>query len=286
MPLVSVIVPTYNRSALLSETLLSVLNQTFDDYDVTVVDDGSASGPKSLSIDHPRNARVAYYYQPNAGKAAARNTGAARTLGDFLLFIDDDDLLTQDALSYLVAKAKEHNADVLGGLCLPFGDTRKKRIIEDPASSQLLDAESFFWGCQFRTPGQVLVRRGTFLKSGGFDPSLKHAEDLDLYLRLCDLGSVRQHQKVVLKYRIHSSNETKNVTNIANATHRVLMRNMVHTNGAQRKRLCRIGNYAYRRYLSRRYILQGLKAIRSLDLMSAIRITRELLYFRKSWFLT
>ncbi|MCS7063994.1 MAG: glycosyltransferase family 2 protein, partial [Methylacidiphilales bacterium] len=99
MPKFSVIIPTYNRAPLLKQTLDSVLNQSFLDYEIIIVDDGSTDDTwqylQSLRV------KVTYYRQDNKGPAAARNLGAQHASGDYLAFLDSDDLWHPDTLRHL-----------------------------------------------------------------------------------------------------------------------------------------------------------------------------------------
>ena len=91
-PLISVIIPTYNRGPLLKETLDSVLAQSCGNYEVIIVDDGSTDETRSLVESYPEYNPLRYIYQENKGVAEARNTGVRNSLGEFVAFCDSDDL--------------------------------------------------------------------------------------------------------------------------------------------------------------------------------------------------
>ena len=108
MPAVSVIIPTYNRRAYLFETLASVWAQEFTDYEVIVVDDSSPDDTAEALRPLVEAGRVRYLRQPNAGQAAARNHGMAEASGEFLAFIDDDDLWPPNKLGWQVELLRAH----------------------------------------------------------------------------------------------------------------------------------------------------------------------------------
>lgn len=107
-PLVSVIVPTYNRAKTLPETLDSILNQTYNAIEIIVVDDGSTDETKDV-MEKYKN--VIYIYQENKGQASARNTGLKRASGEIISSLDSDDIWYPDFLSRCVAKLKEDHLD-------------------------------------------------------------------------------------------------------------------------------------------------------------------------------
>src|SRR4051812_17019821 len=99
-PSVSIIIPAYNSERYLRASLQSVLEQTYRDYEVIVVDDGSTDGTKAAVLGVEGSIR--YIYQSNQGPSAARNTGIAAARGDFICFLDADDSWTPDKLAIQV----------------------------------------------------------------------------------------------------------------------------------------------------------------------------------------
>jgi len=99
MPAVSVIIPTYNRAHMVGETIESVLQQTFQDFEVIVADDGSTDGTHQLLRTY--GDRIRYLFQQNRGAAAARNRAVEEAKGRYLAFCDDDDLWCPDHLEFL-----------------------------------------------------------------------------------------------------------------------------------------------------------------------------------------
>ncbi|MGC4057597.1 MAG: glycosyltransferase family A protein [Chitinophagaceae bacterium] len=106
-PYFSIVVPTYNRAALIGKTLRSLLDQSYDNYEIIVVDDGSTDNTEEVvrSFDHPR---LRYFKKQNAERAAARNYGASKAEGEFVNFFDSDDLALPDHLSVAAQLLQEH----------------------------------------------------------------------------------------------------------------------------------------------------------------------------------
>ena len=98
MPRVSVIIPAYNRADLIEETLDSVFAQTYRDYEIIVVDDGSTDDTRAVLAPLAAAGKLRYTYQENAGLPAARNTGIRMAAGQYVAFLDSDDLFTPDKL--------------------------------------------------------------------------------------------------------------------------------------------------------------------------------------------
>src|SRR5215469_4431153 len=94
-PLVSIIVPCFNQARYLADAVRSILRQTYSQYETLVIDDGSTDETRKVASNFEK---VKYYYQPNRGLASARNTGIRECRGDFLVFLDADDLLLPTAL--------------------------------------------------------------------------------------------------------------------------------------------------------------------------------------------
>jgi len=116
VPLVSVIVPIYNTEAYLRECLESVASQTIDDLEVIMVDDGSTDGSAGIAAEFAaRDSRFHLVTQPNGGLGSARNTGAAHATGDYLAFVDSDDVLPQNAYELLVEPLQKTGSDFATG---------------------------------------------------------------------------------------------------------------------------------------------------------------------------
>ncbi len=181
-PKVSICIPTYNRKDYLKETLDSVFAQTYKDYEVIVVDDGSTDGTKDM-LDRS-GYKLRYQWQANAGVAAARNVLIKLAKGEFIAFIDSDDLFLPNAIERLLGAIENESGNVIAYSSYlridPNGKVIgkcKRKLHNGYITTQLF--RSIF----VHTLGSMFPKK--ILKDiGGFDESLLVAEDYDLWLRL------------------------------------------------------------------------------------------------------
>jgi glycosyltransferase involved in cell wall biosynthesis len=183
MAMVSVIIPTYNRSRLVVEAIDSVLGQTYGDLEVIVVDDGSTDDTRAR-IEAVADKRVRYYYKTNGGVSTARNLGLEHARGEYICFLDSDDLWPANFLAIMTEKLRE-NSD--------YGAVYCARTILYPDGSQVASYEKHF--CQsgqltkalfskaFIQTSTLCFRRDV-LAGFAFEPRLRNAQDVDAWLRL------------------------------------------------------------------------------------------------------
>lgn len=204
-PLFSVVIPTYNRAGLLAETLGSLWQQRFTDYEVIVIDDGSSDDTAALL--RANEPRLTWYRQDHRGAAAARNHAARHARGQYLAFLDSDDLWFSWTLEvYARAIAEASQPSLLIGSAANFttpGELAK--VVEEPprirtfADYFAADDEWRCWGAGF-----VVVRRDVFDAAHGFSGRLTVSEDADLVLRLGTApGFAHVTAPNTLGYRIH-----------------------------------------------------------------------------------
>ncbi|MDO9530947.1 MAG: glycosyltransferase [Deltaproteobacteria bacterium] len=181
-PLVSVIIPTYNRADLVQQALASVQAQTYRDFEIVVVDDGGTDGTyEVLSAD--RELRVLRH--PDCrGVAAARNTGAAVARGEWLAFLDSDDLWLPDKLARQVLLL-EGAPELL--ICQTDETWVRRGVrVNKPAGHRKVAGQIFLPSlsrCMI-SPSAVMLHRQLLHDHGAFDETLPAAEDYDLWLRL------------------------------------------------------------------------------------------------------
>ncbi|MGH8318302.1 MAG: glycosyltransferase family 2 protein [Steroidobacteraceae bacterium] len=215
-PLVSVIIPAYDAAAYIQETLRSVFSQTYDNYEVIVVNDGSNDTAELHCVLTPYLDRIVYVQQRNAGPSAARNTGIRHARGDYLAFLDSDDRWLPDSLASQVAFAfsNEPPYDLVYGdmllvadpLANPHGKGREIRYFDKcPSVGEVNFASLLMEQCQVPTSGSML-RRELAIRAGLFDEELRRAEDYGLWLRVAHQGaSMAFHRNVVGVYRVRDT---------------------------------------------------------------------------------
>jgi glycosyltransferase involved in cell wall biosynthesis len=202
-PRVTAVIPLYNGERHIRAAIESVLAQTLPPQEVIVVDDGSTDRGPSILAGIPQ---VTLLRQANCGPGPARNAGILASSGDFVAFLDQDDLWTSEKLRIQV----EH---LLINERLGFVLAWQRHVIEDgmrpPAwfRQELVNTESPCMG-----PGTLLARRRLFDEFGLFDPSYRTASDGEWMLRLGDLGvEYATLPDVLLIRRIHDTNQSANV---------------------------------------------------------------------------
>lgn len=184
MPRVSVVIPTYNRAYLLRKAIESVLHQTFTDFELIVVDDGSTDNTKEVigSIADPR---IKYLTQPNKGVAAASNTGIRAAAGEFVAFLHSDDLFLPEKLAAQMAMVD--NDPSIGLVYSLFYSSRiggPKKLqgrCYPPGSRELPEGPKMYLPT-------TLIQRSWLEQVGGFDEGLAVSEDSELIWRLCIAG--------------------------------------------------------------------------------------------------
>jgi glycosyltransferase involved in cell wall biosynthesis len=181
-PLVSVIIPTYNRAGLVAEAVASVQAQTCRDFEIVVVDDGSTDGTAERLVQ-VRDVRL-LRHKTRRGVAAARNSGIAAARGEWLAFLDSDDLWLPEKLARQMAYLQARP----GLLICQTDETwiRRGIRVNKPASHRKMAGRIFLPSLQrcLVSPSAVILHRRLVAAHGAFDEDLPAAEDYDLWLRL------------------------------------------------------------------------------------------------------
>lgn len=201
-PLISCIVPVFNGERYLREALESIFQQTYRPLEVIVVDDGSTDGTAAV-IDSFGD-QVRYRWQVNAGPAAARNLGLSIARGEFVAFLDADDLWHAEKLARQMARFQTRSeldlcVTHIQNFWIPELHEEETRLQGHPLTQPL--------------PGYItqtlLARRSLFEHIGWFDPTLPSAEDTEWFLRAAEYGTVMELLPDVLMYRrLHQTNLT------------------------------------------------------------------------------
>lgn len=209
MPRVSVIIPTYKHCDFVLATLACVFAQTFTDYEVIVVNDGSPDDTADVLRPLADAGRIRYIEQANQGQAAARNRGLAEAQGEFVAFLDDDDLWPPDKLEWQVAVLwASPDAVLVYGPAQSSGYHPEFLYPDKSAPAGLVHA-AFLQRNWIISPGQTLICKSVLQQIGGFDQSLWGVDDWDLYIRLASVGRFTYSTRVALQYRFHASNASK-----------------------------------------------------------------------------
>jgi glycosyltransferase involved in cell wall biosynthesis len=181
MPKVSVVIPTYNRRDFVREAMASVLAQTFRDFELLVIDDGSNDDTAAVVQEFDG---VRYVFQANRGVSAARNRGMALSNGDLLAFLDSDDLWQPRKLAHQVAF---FTARPQARICQTEEVWLRHGVRVNPHNKhRKVGGDIFARSLQLClvSPSAVMLRRELFEQVGGFDENLPACEDYDLWLRI------------------------------------------------------------------------------------------------------
>lgn len=215
---VSVIITAYNSEKYISDALASISNQEFQDFELIVIDDGSTTkSTKEICRDFEESEGipVRYICQANGGPSRARNAGLSLAQGEFVSFLDADDIFVPSKLSRqfnMLRNLPNDYASVVG-CSLKFHDRglkKNEKICPDILDGHF-DINSFLSGNLLieGTPGYYLFRRTALISVGGFDESLRNNEDFDILLRLNRSFKIKTHQDIVFMQRIRPDSLSK-----------------------------------------------------------------------------
>jgi len=200
LPLVSVIIPAHNVAEYIAESVSSVLAQTFKNFEIIVVNDGSHDTPQLEKALEPFRAAVTYISQERGGVSAARNAALAVARGEFVAFLDADDVWLPDFLAEQVNFSRQGKHDLVFANVFHFGDGwsgTSSQGAETPTCEGLLSGQ-----CAVFT-STVLAKRQAVLDAGMFNTTLVGTEDFELWVRIAKRPGVSLHcrHKVLAGYR-------------------------------------------------------------------------------------
>jgi glycosyltransferase involved in cell wall biosynthesis len=201
--LISCIVPVFNGERYLGEALDSILKQSYPSLEITVVDDGSTDATAAVADGYRH--RIRYLWQPNAGQATARNVGLAASEGEFVAFLDADDLWHAEKLERQMGRFQ---ARPELDYCLAH--------VQNFWIPELIQEEKKFRDHRISKPipgysaCTLLARRKLFEKIGQFNTAICHADDTDWFLRASEIGAKMEMLPDVLLYRrLHQTNVSR-----------------------------------------------------------------------------
>ena len=221
VPLVSVVIPLYNGERFIAETIRSVLAQTMLDLEVVVVDDGSTDGGGKVvqSFGEP----VRYLFQENAGVAAARNAGIAAARGEFIAFLDADDVWVARKLERQLAEFRRDPGLGAVGCGLAVVDEHLRLIREQIPATADYEGLLLMRDDAGLTSGSRILARAALLRDlGGFDAEMSTSADWDLALRILARAPVSVVPEPLVLYRQHGGNMHRGIRVMEEDMRRVL----------------------------------------------------------------
>lgn len=208
MPKVSVIIPTYNRAHLIKQSVQSVLEQSYQDFEIIIVDDGSNDGTDQVIRNLGKPEKIIYRYQENQGRSKARNNALQIATGQYITFLDSDDIYLLNKLQVQVEYLDSHP-----DICMVYASA----ICEDEfgnslgfqyhasAQGRIYEQIAFYIPVTVILP-TVMVRREIIEKVGNFDETLNRFEDTDYWRRISRLCLVGAIPQALCRIKTHSGN--------------------------------------------------------------------------------
>jgi glycosyltransferase involved in cell wall biosynthesis len=255
----SVILPTYNDGVNIINAINSVLVQTEKDFEVIIVDDASTDGTYNILKEKIKDQRVRVYcHEKNLGPGAARNTGLKEAKGQYIAFLDSDDLWHPNFLETFAGEIDTYNRDLGYGFWFSCGDVYygEKYFGVMPQSSWINNASKErilkrLYAVNYIMTQGVVVDRDIILSIGGFDASLLSAQDYELWLRMARITSLRFIDSPLFVHNIRINSITSNVTRrikcqlVILNKHEKSMRDITATNFEYKLLRCKATSYIY-----------------------------------------
>jgi glycosyltransferase involved in cell wall biosynthesis len=217
-PTISVIIPAHNAAAYIAATIDSVRSQTFTDWELIIIDDGSTDATAAIVSQFCQSdSRIQLVVQPNCGVSATRNRGAALARGSLLAFLDADDQWLPHKLAMHLQFMHAHpdvgisfaRAEFLSQAGVPTGKVTTCALTN-------LHPQNFLYTNPTVTTSNVVIRRNLFQKLDGFDCNINYAEDMDLLFRCASstTAKIEGIDSVLIRYRIHNTGLSSTLHNM------------------------------------------------------------------------
>jgi len=278
MPQISVIIPTYNRANLLRDAILNVLNQTYQNFELIILDDYSLDDTEEI-VKGFKDQRIVYLkHEKNRGIAASCNTGVKKAMGDYVFILNDDDLIVPWTLEKLVKKTKRSDLENLGGVygwswwindkgkTLRIINSKKRGYIFD----EILKKQVFT---------NLLIKKEVFEKVGLYDENLLSNEDFDFYLRMAKKYQFDFVPEILMVIRNHSQTHLSTFTKKHLEDHaKVIGR---YSNNWQSKRFLFTSIFPSKIYINlsnfKNFIINQIKLILNPKIQKEINLIKETL---------
>lgn len=193
--MISVIIPLYNKDIIIRDTVSSVLSQSFQDFELIIVNDGSTDGSMDV-VKSIQDGRIFVVEQKNGGPGKARNTGVANSHGDWILFLDADDELAEGALGHLWNTTITHpNANIIdGSFIVRSKDSERPFILKDKAVQN--NYKEFFYRSTLPSTGHTLFK-SELVKKYPYNINIRRYEDVELIMRILKEAKIVTTSKMI-----------------------------------------------------------------------------------------
>lgn len=207
---VSIVIPTYNSAPFIKESVESALGQNYSNKEIIVVDDGSTDNTREILFRYTKNKKIKCIHQKRSGAAAARNTGIRQATGEFVAFLDADDIWLPEKLEKQLPLFGDSEVGLVYSDMAFFGAESKFRVFSEMAGKffkgqivkQLLENN-------FIPTSSVVARKSEVDKAGGFNENLAIGEDYFLWLVIANLSKIDFVPEQLVMYRIHRDQISK-----------------------------------------------------------------------------
>jgi glycosyltransferase involved in cell wall biosynthesis len=204
-PKVSVVIPAYNQAHYLAEAIQSVVNQTFEDYEIIVVDDGSTDDTQLVAQQFEPSIR--YIYQDNQGLAGARNTGIQHARGDLIALLDSDDAWLPTFLASMVSLMETKPQAAVCYCGVIYIDSLGRKLPQS-GNTRVLSSEVMYdtiLRMNFLIPSTIIMKRSVVITASLFDVNFRRLQDWELWVRLLRAGYIFAGlDQCLVRYRLHS----------------------------------------------------------------------------------
>jgi len=268
IPKVSVVIPTFKRSHIISRSVQSVLNQSYRDFEIIVVNDGFKDNTEEV-LKSFNDKRIKYLeHDQNMGQSAARNTGIKAARGQYIAFQDSDDEWLPEKLAKQM-RVFETSSPHVGVVYTQRWSTADNINFHIPFSKTNIKVDSFRKNLLQRsliTPQSAMVLADCFKKAGFFDESLHHLEDWELWIRISKYYEFKFLNEPLVKVYHENDNISGNQDNLIKAMESILSKHFENFKGAGKRilamqyyslgnLLCRNGDFSR----GRKYLLQAIR---------------------------
>jgi glycosyltransferase involved in cell wall biosynthesis len=210
----SVLIPLYNKERSIKNTIQSVLDQNFNDFEIIVVNDGSTDNSPEI-VKQFVDPRIRLIHQENQGVSAARNRGIKEAKYEWIAFLDGDDLWEINHLEEILRMMKIYPGEKVYVTSFRFSDGRN--IYKHPRSSTIFKIENYFEEAikeHLISTDNIVVHKECFSKVGGFNVALNRGEDLDLWARLAREYNIIKSKEITAIYRMEAENRSDRSYNL------------------------------------------------------------------------
>ena len=287
LPIVSAIIPAYNAAGFILGAINSVLDQTFTAHEIIIINDGSPDTDDLERVLQPYLPKIQYIKQDNQGAAAARNTGLRAASGEYVAFLDADDIWLATFLEEQINFAKSTGADLVYSDALLVGESplSGQTFMQVQPSRGAVTPENLLAVNVTVLTSAVLARKKPILDVGLFDPKIRRGHDFELWFRLAKAGArFAYHPKVLAHHRIVESGLSGDTISQLKRTLAVLERIQAREDLTPSEKAALEMNF--NRTLAELALENGKTKLLDEDFAGAVEAFNEAKRYRRNWKLT